>query len=169
MPGSGNQKINLVAGLSSVGKSTFIDLQTNVQVGFASRDKDINALPDGVFYHYNTLRYAGKSPENLSAPFSRDPVLTLLSQSNRLIETTYLICSKSELLRRIGQRKWVEQGTGDYPRDLFRTMIEGLDYRSHHLQWLDTLKQISKRVTILHSDNFSFHPISKRRMKKILS
>jgi hypothetical protein len=161
---SGEAPFTLVAGLSSSGKSTWLEGREAPVVIPFEFGNDLSALPEGALVHYNTLRYADNDAANLGRDFESDPFLQAVLARPGGFDAVYIAAAPAELARRIGRRRTVERGTGVYPRKGVARAIAALDQRAFHAAWLDLLERHARRLTLLLSEPGGFREVSREEL-----
>jgi hypothetical protein len=159
----------LLAGTSSSGKSTYFRPFRDRPHLFAHQAKRLGELPDGGVLHYNTLRFCRRDPALLGADFRNDGLMRRLCATDRPFDTTFVFCDRSTLLQRIAQRQTIEWGQGYYDSGAYFALVEQIDYPAFQERWLAFLRDISRSVTLLHSDEDRFRVVDQAAFRQIVS
>ncbi len=159
---------SIVAGISSSGKSTFINTQTDKSIVLPSSVSDTYALGNTTLVHYNTLRYANNKLEHAHRSFFCDSVLSRLLEDPRLCEISYVFCSRRELLVRINSRTTVENGHGRYPSRSIFPLVEGLNYGVFNRKWISLFDELAIRARLIHASDTNFTEVSFGEFEEII-
>lgn len=148
--------ITLVAGISSSGKSTYLEYAGCRPAVIAANVAHIDDVAEHAFLHYNTLRYANRKFRTPNNRFRDDPLLEALLSSGRTFDVRYMFCRKTELLRRIHRRTFVERGQGRYDASDFSARVRRLDYAQFHADWLNFFAGSARSVRMFHAHDGVF-------------
>jgi len=155
----------LVAGLSSSGKSTWLEAQAEGPMVIPFEfGNDLSNLPKGALVHYNTLRYADNEVAHLDRDFESDPFLTAVLERSGHFDVVYVAAPPAELRRRIRRRRTLERGTGVYPRKSVAGAQAALDHRAFHAAWLDLLDRHARRMRIVLSETSGFREVTREEL-----
>jgi SAM-dependent methyltransferase len=154
--------IHLVLGVSSCGKSSFIDHA--LKNGLLPRNAKIvmayeigSYLPKGpCIIHYNLFRPFRNSLDNINNRLDSDPVLNLIFNASKRIKPYLLMSHKTLLLRRVLNRAFIESdlkhNMGEYRvRDVFE-LISHIDYVEFHRQWVSCLSKRLQGIKFINAE-----------------
>ena len=170
------KKIHLVMGVSSSGKSSFIESRINngkwrklpTFMAYELNEGAIAvSLPRECIVHYNLFRPYDSNIENQDTDFLADPVLKALMKKNRRINAYFIIAHSSEIKKRILLREALEpnlrENAGVYPREAIFELLCRIDLEAFHNKWFLLLKEFNIPFEIVESSNSRYVPLSSRR------
>lgn len=154
----------LVAGPSSVGKSTFI-ASDEARRRFSLDFSDVvygfqiaaSGVPRGAIIHYNLLRQAraaGTNGDAHTAPSELldEPALARIILSGTVEHCFVLVAPVDELLDRIEARRSIEPFLANrYPSDIWRDVTSRVDLLSLYSELFDLLDEFGIPCTIIFS------------------
>lgn len=160
----------LVLGVSSVGKSTFIDratrqggLPSSVPVVFAHTLTDQSTpLPENAIIHYNMLNPYQNNADHFSRRIESEPAIMRVITTVPTLKTTVLVAKKSTLMKRILTRKHIEHfhsGASRYPSALIFDFVCRRDLVEIYGRWFSFLEQHCIPYDILSTEESSYNPI----------
>ncbi len=163
-----NNKIKLIIGPSSSGKSTFIKNafdKSELNVIMANKLESVEMLEQDCIVHYNTFRPYKNTTENISNEFLDDPALKLLLEQKDNLDIFFLVLNKSSLLKRIILRKKVEPLFNrifkrKYPSNDIFDLVCHLDYEQFYEKWFDFFEKHSLSYRLISSCNDEFRQLS---------
>lgn len=159
-----DNKIHLVLGVSSVGKSSYIEW--NISKGVwentpllmaCELDKDSNkkSFSRTAVIHYNLFRPYKNSAENLGNDFLTDPVLSKLLELKDRIKAHFLITQPSEVAKRCLLRQESEtnhrQTKSSYPHQTIFELLCRVDFVEFYKKWFSLLKKHGIDFEIIQS------------------
>lgn len=159
---AGSVMYTIVAGISSSGKSTYID---TVAGGPRIMDNAIaraDDVPHGAFLHYNTLKYANNKLDGANKSFLEDRPLRSIVTSGHRPDVVYVFCGKRELLGRIRSRTTAEDGEGIYPRDDIEAFVRTIDLPGFHQRWLVLLESMANSIRYVCASNGTFTSVARQ-------
>ena len=165
-------KLIIVAGISSAGKSTFIDsfILPKLKAGGINTDEDVDIKFAGALLqnfelgskpvcivHYNLLLQFDTNPHLEQINFSNDPVFCeLLKQAN---SSTVYLCYAPDgvLLNRINDRTKIEPTLAPsdipYPSEIISENFNKVDQRLLLLDFGEQFKCVTENVHVIFSTN----------------
>lgn len=152
----------IVAGISSSGKSTYIDSIGRGHRVLGNQVKGVDDIPDGCCFHYNTLTYADNRIERSHADFLEDRVLRSIVASGLRPHVVYVYCRRNELLRRIRARTTVEDGLGTYPSEAIERFVLGMNYHDFHRRWLELFNGFARTIHCVQASGGRFEPVTQK-------
>lgn len=169
MDGTSKASFTLVAGLSSSGKSTWLERHASgpTIIPFEFGD-DLSKLPEGALVHYNTLRYADNDVLNIGRPFEADPFLREVLRRSGDFDVVYICASPADLLRRIETRRTVERGEGVYPGRRIARAMAAIDHRAFHAAWIDLFARHARELRLILSDAEGFREVGRDELLDLM-
>ncbi|WP_018233512.1 class I SAM-dependent methyltransferase [Thioalkalivibrio thiocyanodenitrificans] len=165
--------IHLVMGVSSAGKSSFIesrirsgvwrDLPVIIAPEIGPRTAD-ELLRQECIVHYNLFRANENDFSAIDRAPLTDPVLALLLQHRHRIKGYLLATHRSEIIKRALLREGVEPhfrvDTGPYPRERVLALLCQVDLDAFHHKWVDFLRDQGIDFEILDSTDRQYAPVA---------
>jgi len=166
------EKIYIVGGVSSSGKSTFInehlipklkkeqvDIESEVDIKFAGRlyDSFDLGMKKIVIIHYNSLLKFDRYPDTKKLDLLEEKVFSKLLSLDAPISVHICYTPDQELLERINNRKTIEPdlspSAGIYPKEKILRNKEKVDQRRLVLDFSSHFKKITNQIEIVFSVN----------------
>lgn len=172
--------VYLVMGVSSSGKSTFIERQIAAGVW---KPSDIvmayelgpggckHILEKGCVIHYNLLRPYENCGDDAQNCLFTDKILFEFIQYKQKIKCIFLVSSKFELKRRILQRtdneKILRNTVNSYPIISMYDMLHKIDLKRLYTDWFFLFSFVGFSYDILDSTSDSYQVITKSTAYKL--
>lgn len=165
--------IHLVMGVSSAGKSSFIesrmrtgtwrDLPVIIAPEIAPDTAD-ELLRGECIVHYNLFRASENDFSAIDRDPLTDPVLALLFRHRHRIRGYLLATHRAEIIKRALLREDVEPhfraGAGRYPQERVLELVCQADLDAFHRKWVDFLQDQEIDFQILDSTDNQYAPLT---------
>jgi len=175
--------IHLVAGISSVGKSSFIESKIKkgewnklplIMASELERTSSNKLLNQECIVHYNLFRPYNNQIENLRNDFVADSVLVELLKHRQRIRTYLLVAHRAEVIKRCLLRTSVEprlRGVKrSYPQQQIFELLSQLDLNDFYNRWFLLLRKYAINFEIINCEGGKYMPLSStRKALKLLS
>ena len=166
------QKIYFVVGISSAGKSTYIEtilqpetgaLDSSVKfAGALSRNFDLGPEPVCIV-HYNLLLQMYQNPDIDQIVLMEDLIYSRMVAAADQVEVVLIYAAEQTLRDRIKIRTHVEpkygNGSMEYPSQRFLTYLERIDQAALLLEIYYTFKDLGRPVRLVHAAEGVFAPM----------
>ena len=158
-------KIHLVIGPSSSGKSTYISENCkDLPVIMASEiNKNTHFDAGNVVIHYNSLRAYSNSLSKVHRKIEDEDVIQRILGSGCRIDATVMVSSQSSLIRRAALRKAIEpalrNGKSKYPGPKIIELLNFLDLKCHYGEIISFLRKNSVNFKLINSNGPGFKEI----------
>jgi 2-polyprenyl-3-methyl-5-hydroxy-6-metoxy-1,4-benzoquinol methylase len=165
--------IRLVLGISSTGKSSYISAKMDsgewpaMPVFMAYEvNKEVaeTALQQACIVHYNLFRTFGNKIENIKNDLLDDPLLRALLSLKSRVKASFLIVSRSELIKRILLRQDTEariKATTDaYPSQRVAELIFMINLEGLYKKWFGLLQESGIEFELINATNGAYRPIA---------
>ncbi len=174
--------VHLVMGISSVGKSTYI--QSRVAGGEwegmpvlmaheITKKPNRGVLQADCVVHYNLFRPFRNRASRLSEDLLSDAALVQLLDHGTSIDAYALVARPAEIGRRCRQRTTVEPElrltTNPYPKGRILELLGSIDLPALHVRWFVLLRERDVRFTILDSSSPDYPVLSEDQALALLS
>jgi len=168
-----NTTIHLVMGISSSGKSSYISSRINTGEWadvpiFMAHEVTQKVLEDHAgkecIIHYNLFRTFGNKVENVRTDIMSDPLLNELLKQKQRLSVSFLITSRSELIRRILLRTHTEQELKPiadlYPMQRVAELLFVVNLEVLYKRWFSLFQEQGVALELIHASGGSFLPIA---------
>ena len=174
------QKVIIVAGISSAGKSTFIErvlqpkfnfLKSDVKfAGKLSESFDLGSS-DCCVVHYNLLLQFDWERSRQAISLHEEPVFKKLLEECGGADVFLIFAPINELQDRIRSRRYVEPyflaTTGRYPSDEICKRLNRVDQRALLIEFGDAFEEFGSSISVWISEKGNSHGVSFGEFKKL--
>jgi len=164
--------IHLVIGISSSGKSSYINSQISsgawpdvpiLMAHEVTRQVMDEYQGKDCIIHYNLFRTYGNSLENIKNDILSDPLLQELLRQKQMLRVSFLITPRSVLIKRILLRTHTEQGlrtiADQYPMQQVAELLFVINLEALYKRWFSVFQEQGVPLELIHASDGRFLPI----------